>query len=173
MVACIIPFDMSEVRGNNFNHGWMVLWYFKELPILGIWKIISKKELPDPVISKPSKNHWFFVSFWTSLIFSWVRAWGVGLSNLVSTGVWSRIKEQPNTDLNPQWRAKKSGLPQNVHKRLGSWNYKCLWIPMGLALPFYHSGTTYRTVFMAMGAPTGGSQYHFELQRQLSYVQGF
>jgi hypothetical protein len=24
MVACIIPFDMSEVRGNNFNHGWMV-----------------------------------------------------------------------------------------------------------------------------------------------------
>jgi hypothetical protein len=26
---------------------------------------------------------------------------------------------------------------------------------------------------MAMGAPTGGSQYLFELQRQLSYVQGF
>jgi hypothetical protein len=88
-------------------------------------------------------------------------------------GVWPRIKEPPNTDLNPQWRAKKSGLPRNVHKRLGSWNYKCLWIPMGLALFFYHSSTTPRSVFMAMGAPTGGSQYLFELQRQLSYVQGF
>jgi hypothetical protein len=32
-----------------------------------------------------------------------------------------------------------------------------------------HSSTTPTSVFMAMGASTGGSQYLFELQRQLSY----
>jgi hypothetical protein len=43
------------------------------------------------------------------------------------------------------------------------------------AWPFFfnHSSTTPRSIFMAMGAPTEGSQDLFELQTQLSYVQGF